>query len=113
MEDNLGSRFRPESWYLPYKSQFKVQPDNVVNNTSSGGSVYEWYINGSKPNTAVTLSVDGGSYTATGFSTDENGYAKALGVAGALGVPDGAHVFRFKVGNMSYLPTTVTFTFSP
>lgn len=108
-DDNLGRRFRPNSWFMPYKSQFKFEPLSLTNDTTAT-SIYSWYIHECKPNTEVFNSINGGAFTTAGFSTDEKGFTSTFVSVGPLGLPDATYTFRFKVGNMIYPPVDITLT---
>ena len=108
-DDNLGRRFRPNSWFMPYKSQFNFAPLNISNDTTAT-SIFSWYIHETKPNTAVENSIEGGAFGSAGFTTDEKGYVSTFVSAGPLSLPDDTYTFRFKVDNMIYDPVDVVLT---
>ena len=102
---NLG--LRPAQWYLPYKG-------NVVLNQPPGvgtwGSDYKWAANATAPLQLVSASIDNAAFVSTGTTTDNLGVAEASVTGYQLGAiyGFGHHTLRYKIGNISYGPFSVT-----
>lgn len=95
----LWNRIQPETWYLPSKGVARTGATPVP---ADGYSIPFWQVQNARPNTAVTVSVNGAAFASSGISTDAYGCAVFPTSAGNF--PAGNYELRYKVGNEIFGP---------
>lgn len=107
-----GKHIRSANWFMPYKGSFKFDTLTPFNSPHVEGFLY-YFVNGATPGVTVSLSLNGGSFSSLGDTTDQHGICVGKTAVGLLNLANGANTFRYRIGAAVFGPFTITLATSP
>jgi lysophospholipase L1-like esterase len=96
-----------DNWFMDYKPSCVVNGSTFYN-SNGPESLLAVFIDNAAPLAAMTYSIDGASFAASGYTTDFRGRILGQFPLALLALSNAAHTFRFKVGNVVFDPFTIT-----
>lgn len=102
---SLDFKIKPTRWFYQYKFDFEFWPTQVTATNTADG-IFNWTIRGAKPEQPVSVSINGGAFSASvraadavPVRTDSFGDARDIGVVSVIGLPPATYTLQFMVGD--------------
>jgi hypothetical protein len=97
MQDGTDRQLHPDTWYLPFKTKFTLNPTIVSDDPAS---LFTWTLSHGPPNSppiggTIGISINGGAFTATGDITNAEGFVEHSGSGYSAGLGVGTFTLRY------------------